>query len=261
MSSDAFTPAWSQMLRDAVERPGLLLKAYSAFHGYSIGNQLMALVQCQMRGIEAGPLSTFPGWKEKGRHVRKGERALTLCMPMRFGKRDDPESQRIGFAYKNRWFVLSQTEGEPVEPPQVEEWLYERALSTLGISETAFALLDGNTQGYAKGREISISPLATLPHKTRFHELAHVVLGHTQEADFQDTERTPRCLREVEAEGVALICCETLGLDGADYARGYIQNWNESGEAIPEASAQKIFRAADLILRAGKPPKEEEAES
>jgi hypothetical protein len=48
-----------------------------------------------------------------------------------------------------------------------------------------------------------------------------------------------------------MICCETLGLDGADYCRGYIQNWNKSGEPIPEHSAQKIFRAADLILKAG----------
>jgi hypothetical protein len=181
-------------------------------------------------------------------------------MPITFknkGESDErPDSQRLGFAFKPRWFVLSQTEGEPVEPPTIEEWLYERALSALDVQETPFALLDGNTQGYAKRREISISPLAVLPHKTRFHELAHVVLGHTVEADFQDTERTPKSLREVEAETVALICCETLSLDGAEYARGYIQNWYGSSEQIPEQSAQKIFRAADLILRAGKPPVE-----
>lgn len=258
MRDERFAADWSQLLRDAVERPGLLLKAYSAFHGYSIGNQLLALKQCEQRGIEAGPISTFPGWKDKGRSVRKGQKAIWLCMPMRFGKKGDPDSQRMAFAFKPRWFVLAQTEGEPVEPPTVEEWLYERALSTLSISETPFALLDGNTQGYARQREISISPLAQLPHKTRFHELAHVVLGHTAEADFNDTERTPRTLREVEAEAVALICCETLRLDGAEYARGYIQNWYGSDEPVPEASAQKIFRAADLILRAGKPPKEEE---
>jgi hypothetical protein len=33
-----------------------------------------------------------------------------------------------------------------------------------------------------------VSPLAELPHKTRFHELAHVVLGHTSEADAGLTE-------------------------------------------------------------------------
>jgi hypothetical protein len=48
-----------------------------------------------------------------------------------------------------------------------------------------------------------------------------------------------------------------LGLDGAEFCRGYIQNWLRGGsefnaEAIPEKSAQKIFRAADQIIRAGR---------
>jgi N-terminal domain of anti-restriction factor ArdC len=34
------------------------------------------------RGIQPGPLATFPKWKESGRHVNKGEKALTLCMPL-----------------------------------------------------------------------------------------------------------------------------------------------------------------------------------
>ena len=99
--------------------------------------------------------------------------------------------------------------------------------------------------------------MAQLPHKTLFHETAHVVLGHTIEADFADTERTPKNLREVEAEAVALLCCEALSLEGAAYCRGYIQNWlypavGDNGAAIPEKSAQKIFHAADQILRAGR---------
>jgi hypothetical protein len=66
-----------------------------------------------------------------------------------------------------------------------------------------------------------------------------------------DTEYTPKNLREAEAESVALICCESLGLPGAEFCRGYIQNWL-NGDVIPEKSAQKIFHAADQILRAGR---------
>ncbi len=35
--------------------------------------------------------------------------------------------------------------------------------------------------------------------------------------------------------------------------RGYIQHWNEhrAAEPIPERSAQRIFKAADQILKAG----------
>jgi hypothetical protein len=72
-----------------------------------------------------------------------------------------------------------------------------------------------------------------MPHKTLFHELAHVVLGHTTESDFNDDELTPRDLREVDAESVALLLCETLELSGAEYCRGYLQHWLQ-GDIIPE---------------------------
>lgn len=161
------------------------------------------------------------------------------------------------FVYKRRWFVLSQTEGEEFIPPEMPEWNGERALAALNIEVIPFDSTDGNCQGFARKRQIAISPVAQLPHKSLFHEAAHVVLGHTAEGDFSDGEQTPRNLREVEAESVALLCCEALNLDGAEYCRGYIQNWlyrgvGHNAEAIPERSAQKIFRAADQILRAGR---------
>ena len=65
-----------------------------------------------------------------------------------------------------------------------------------------------------------------------------------------DSETLPRSLKEVEAESVALLCLESLGMDGAEYCRGYIQNWL-AGATIPERSAQRIFVAADRILKAG----------
>src|SRR5439155_23976619 len=88
------------------------------------------------------------------------------------------------------------------------------------------------------------------------HELAHIVLGHTAEAEagLSDSDDiTPRSLREVEAEAVGLVCLEALGLPGADLSRGYIQHWNDrrGAEPIPERSAQRIFKAADQILKAG----------
>ena len=98
---------------------------------------------------------------------------------------------------------------------------------------------------------LAINPVAQLPHKTTFHELAHIVLGHTQEGQLVDSDVTPRNIREVEAESVALICCESLQLVGAEYARGYIQNWLV-GETISDRSAQKIFNTASAILKASR---------
>ena len=61
-----------------------------------------------------------------------------------------------------------------------------------------------------------------------------------------------------------MLCCEALDLEGTDYCRGYIQNWlyrvtDYNGQGIPEKSAQKVFHAADQILRAGRIPTTENA--
>jgi antirestriction protein ArdC len=261
LNQSTIIPKWSALLIEAVTKPGLIMKAYSAFHAYSTGNQILALVQCQMRGLQPGPINTFPKWKDLGRFVKRGERALTLCMPITCKRREedsDAEHTFTSFVYKARWFVLSQTDGQELEPVTVPEWDAERALTALNIERVPFDHTDGNVQGFSRKRQIAINPLAQLPLKTFFHELGHEILGHTTESDFADGETTPRSLREVEAESVALLCCESLGLEGADYARGYIQNWLSRGsglntEAIPEKSAQKIFRAADQIIRAGRP--------
>jgi hypothetical protein len=82
-----------------------------------------------------------------------------------------------------------------------------------------------------------------MPAKTLFHEVAHVLLHHGGDDD------TEKSLREVEAECVALICCESLGLPGAEFSRGYVQHWL-SGGSIPEKSVQRIFHAAfDIEIR------------
>jgi len=251
--------SWQKILNDAISQPGVIHDAYTRFHSYSIGNQLLALFQCSARGIQPGPIATFMRWKELGRYVRKGEKALTLCMPVtckakhtardQQGQETEQEIAFTRFVYRNQWFVLSQTEGAEYKPEPLPDWDETRALAALAIERTAFDELDGNIQGFASGRRVAINPVAAMPAKTLFHELAHVILGHTAEASLNDgSERTPRSLREVEAECVALLCCESLGLPGAEFSRGYIQSW---GSEIPERSAQKIFHAADQILKAG----------
>jgi hypothetical protein len=120
-TQSADIPQWSALLVEAVSKPGLIMKAYSAFYNYSLGNQLLALVQCQMRGLQPGPINTFPKWQDLGLHVMRGARALTLCMPITRKRRNEGsegnddsngEGTFTSFVYKARWFVLSQTEGD-----------------------------------------------------------------------------------------------------------------------------------------------------
>src|SRR5215831_17092824 len=71
-----------QLLEEAVTKPGTLMRAYSLFWNYSLGNQILALIQANHRGIPLGPIASFNRWKELGRHVKRGEKAIELCMPI-----------------------------------------------------------------------------------------------------------------------------------------------------------------------------------
>src|SRR5688572_10212547 len=103
-NSAADVPKWSSLLVESVNKPGMIMEAYSAFHNYSIGNQILALVQCQLRGLDPGPINTFPGWQALGRAVKRGERALTLCMPITRKVRDQ-ESQNSEIENPDRGFT------------------------------------------------------------------------------------------------------------------------------------------------------------
>jgi antirestriction protein ArdC len=252
------TPSFADLLRSAVTEPGILSAAYQQFHVYSIGNQLLAWSQCLARGIQPGPMATFPKWKELGRYVRKGEKAITLCQPVTVKRpaadpTDDTNERDIvvRFVYRPHWFVLAQTEGAEIPHAPIPSWDAGHALATLDVTEVPFDETDGNVLGFARGRSIAINPVNPMPHKTTFHELAHVLLGHTAEGVQADSEITPRNLRECEADAVALLCCAALDLPGVDCCRGYIQSWWGAGNPIPERSAQRILKTADQILKAG----------
>ncbi len=261
MATEQTAPNFTELLEKALTEPGQISQAYMAFHGYSLGNQLLAMFQCMAREIPIGPIATFNRWKELGRHVSKGTKAIELCMPITSKRKDKQTGEDVTFTrfiFRRNWFVLAQTEGAEYQPEALPNWSKDLALETLTITESPFLLTDGNCQGYAKDRTIAINPVAALPLKTTFHELAHIVLGHTAEGQMSDDERTPRNLRELEAEGVAMLCCAALGLPGLEESRGYMQNWYRDGQTIPETSARKILKTADQILKAGKPaePKE-----
>ena len=46
--------SWQKILHDAIHTPGTISEAYSRFHNYSVGNQLLALMQCNARSLQPG---------------------------------------------------------------------------------------------------------------------------------------------------------------------------------------------------------------
>jgi len=199
------------------------------------------------------------GSKENGKSAKGKKESPFACRcrsreshkPMVLTTRQQKRRHATPSGFERIGLCSPKPRGEDTYVPPIPGFDIDTALRTLNIIRTPFDEMNGNIQGFANGREIAVNPVAALPHKTTFHEIAHIVLGHTTSEKLVDTEQTARHIREVEAESVALICCETLGLDGADFCRGYIQHWLKTEKEIPNQSAARIFAAATSILKAG----------
>ena len=255
MNSHDQSASFAALLRSAVEEPGTHPPAYIAFHNYRLGNQILALVQCLQRGITPGPIATFMGWKDTGRYVRKGEKAITLCQPVTVKSRRDEEDEGdeqvfTRFVYKPHWFWWPRRRGRSCSQRRCrhgtarEHWPRSASprcrstcsTATAGVRAAALDL------GVA-GRRASV--------QDGLHEVAHVLLGHTTEGEQADSDITPR----IASRGRSGVRCVTV-LRSARFAgrresRGYVQHWGGAGNPIPERSAQRILKAADQILKAG----------
>lgn len=244
--------AFADVLAAALTEPGRLSSAVRAFHGFSLGNQLSAAWQCTARGLPYGPLATFRGWQERGRQVRRGEKALWLCMPVTV-RRDAAEGDalpatpaRTAFVWRPRWFTLAQTDGPSYDwQAELPAWQKEAALTALGIAELPFdPAYAARALGYCTAAGVAVSPLAPEPHKVLFHELAHALLAHAGSG-------LPQADRELEAEGVALLAVHALGLSGTADSRAYLQHFAAGRCAFSEAQARRIIATAERIVRAG----------
>ena len=263
-------PDWGKLFSEALSYPGKISEAYSVFHEYSLGNAILAALQLAEKDLPLSPIASFNKWKSLGRFVQKGQKAIALVMPVtvKFKSKDEDDSDaeetdtqakgsgRTIFILKNNWFALSQTEGADfTHEVVIPDWDKAKALATLKIVEGDFKLTNGNAQGYAVPNEgrLAINPLAAMPWKTLFHEMAHCLM-HSEEAQMADGNVLPHDIKEAEAESVAYLCCATLDLPGLEESRGYIQGWlgsKERSDEFGKKSASRVFSAANKILKAG----------
>lgn len=245
---------FSQLLDEALEQPGEIAPYYSYFHPYSFTN--MAYLYAQGAREIVG---TYKAWQTVGRHVVRGNEAYEIIRPIIVerpveGDEDGKtEPVLIGFKPVRCIFTLSQTEGEPLPPKETPGWSVVHALGNLGIRQVEFRSLDGNLQGYSRGVDIAVSPIAANPFKTTIHEMGHVVLGHTLPHHL-DEYLTHRGVMEFQAEGIAYLVLNELGVmdePTARQSRGYIRHWLRN-EHPPEQAVRQVLTATDRILRAGR---------
>lgn len=148
-------------------------------------------------------------------------------------------------------FDISQTDGEPIKGLElfdIDELTgkvqnFENILQ--GIKDISpipieFRKLEGEAKGYYSPLEKQIvinegmSDAQTL--KTVVHELAHAKLHDIDHKNMskEDQERYgTRNSQEVEAESVAFVVCNNMGLDTSDYSFKYVASWS-SGKEMPE---------------------------
>ena len=262
------------------------LTIMARFHHYSYRNTLLILLQRPDATLVAG----FHAWKQKfGRYVKKGETGICILAPMAYKKKRkkqdqeivilEPESEDtkhtkkaeqseeleeksekriVGFRVV-RVFDVTQTEGKELPQLGVDELTgavtdYEvliQALLMVSPMPVSFIEIESGAKGYCNvtKRVIAIqkdmSQLQTV--KTMIHEIAHAMLH----ANNYKVERKDAGTREVEAESIAYVVCQYLGLDTSDYSFAYLIGWS-SGRQMPElrASLHTIQKtAADLIDR------------
>lgn len=263
----------AQMLDPAV--PAHLGRTYSGFkagtegRGYSPMNQMWIFLQSDADSIyPAGPFGT---WKALGRNIIKGSKAKTVLKPVYIYKteKDDTGKERkvkigpVDYTPIKTVFFYSDTEGEPLAlEPVADDWSLDRALENLDITRVDYKLVDGNTQGYSSKREFAINPVAAHPMKTTFHELGHIVLGHTSDEQIAEYS-THRGTKEFQAEAVAYLLAHELELTDwdASESRAYVRQWL-AGDEVSDKDIRQVFGAVSKILTAGRKPVEaDEAET
>ena len=246
---------------------------------YSVNNQILIMMQKP----DATMCQSFTNWKEVNRFVRKGEKGIRILAPAPYkmqkeqdkmdasgkailDKDGEPVKETVEVtinAFKPvSTFDISQTDGEPVPTPGVDELTgsvegYETLLAA--IKEVvpvpiSFEQIDSGAKGFYHLEENRIvvqegmSEAQTV--KTLLHEASHQAL-HSKEAMDSAGEKKSKNQKETEAESVAYVVCQHYGIDTSDYSFPYVATWSADKE-VPElkASLDTIRRtASELIVK------------
>ena len=246
---------------------------------YSVNNQILIMMQKP----DATMCQSFTNWKEVNRHVRKGEKGIRIMAPAPYKMQKEQEKvdasgktilDKDGEPVKETvevtinafkpvsTFDVSQTEGEPIPSPGVDELTgsvegYETLLAAIKDVvpvPISFEQIDSGAKGFYHLEENRIvvqegmSEAQTV--KTLLHEASHQAL-HSKEAMDSAGEKKSKNQKETEAESVAYVVCQHYGIDTSDYSFPYVATWSADKE-VPElkASLDTIRRtASELIVK------------
>jgi Zn-dependent peptidase ImmA (M78 family) len=244
------------------------LNTLAKFHRYSARN--IDLIYAQ--NPQATQVAGFKQWQKVfNRTVNRGAKAIRIAAPIikkltpAEKKRLDTIDERaiVGYRYLPV-FDVSQTSGEPVLSAKdfVKENLadhqnvtslynafkdYLNQQTDLKVSEVPLATLNG-AKGYFQPstNEIVIGGDESdnaLKLKTLYHEYAHSQL-HGLKSAFKDW---PRAYQETQAEAVAYVAMQNIGVDTSNYSLGYVATWAKD-KAVIHSALSEIQQVSNKVI-------------
>lgn len=252
LTTDALDKLAALLDQGHSERLTALLKTMARFHRYSFHNVALIAMQYPTATRVAG----FQTWRSMGRFVRRGEKGIVILAPI-VGRRaieaatDESEMPKTIVGFRGvHVFDVAQTDGEPLPDvaqasgdPGERLATLKAAIVNVGINlEYADDL--GGALGTSHGGRIRVRKgLSAAEELTVLaHEWAHELLHRG------DDRPVSRDTRELEAEAVAFVVAEAVGLDAGQPARDYLHLYRGDRDALA-ASLDRVQRAAATILR------------
>lgn len=223
------------------------LNKQSKFHKYSFSNVILIL----MIMPDARKVASYKTWKQVGRQVIKGEKAIRILAPSFKKDQDTGEQVLVGFRAVPV-FDISQTEGEPlqgsVELVGADDELLarmKRVAMDRGIIIQEVKSIGGanSSANFAQNKIELLSRLdSIMKTRTLVHELAHLTLKHLPTNDRQEIE-----IMEIEAESVAYVVMHALGIDAGKYSFAYLKSY-AGGKDRLQKLGNRIAKTAKSIL-------------
>ena len=238
------------------------LGAMARFHNYSFGN----ILQIARQRPSATRVAGIRTWNELGRFVKKGEKGIQILAPVTGYRRRKAEAEQdaaadtetkpqpvlIGF---RAVYVFDYAQTEGVDLPEIEHTISgevggnrDRLIDFLAQQNIKLEFNEkiAPALGVSYGGKIALLPgqskaeeFTTLVHETA-HELLH-------EADRRTM--TTATVRETEAEAVAFIVGQAVGLEMGTASSDYIQLYHGNAALLAE-SLEVIQRTSAVILAA-----------
>jgi hypothetical protein len=242
------------------------LSAMAKFPRYSVNNTLLILAQKP----DAERCAGLRTWNRLGRYIRKGEHGIAILAPcVKRPKRDTVTAKRAAQVRPTR---AEEEEADEVVVGFRGAYCFDVS-QTEGCPIPSFAAVSGNPGPYterlaafATGRGIKleysrrIAPalgaciddtivlLPDLPPAEQLSTLAHEV-GHALLHPGDGREPISKTMRETEAEAVAFVVCQTLGLDSVAASADYLMLYQGDTKTLA-ASLERIQRTAAEIITA-----------